>query len=78
MLFAPDFAIVLGGHLEQFQMPICGNHSALIAQTLHFRSTKRLKVNRYPKILFEHLHTVDAADGHGNRQAHGIANPWSL
>jgi hypothetical protein len=43
VLFVPDSAVVLSGHLEQFQMPICGGQSALIAQTLHFRSVKRLK-----------------------------------
>jgi hypothetical protein len=29
MLFASDFAVILGGHLEQFQMSICGRRNTV-------------------------------------------------
>lgn len=71
VLFAPDFAVVLGGHLEQLQMTICGGKPALIAQALHLGGVKGLKVNRDPQVLIEHLQAVDATNRGGNRQAHG-------
>src|ERR1700733_2408296 len=63
VLFAPHFAIVFSGHLEQFQMAICGRSPTLIAQPLHFGSVKRLEVNRDPEILIEDLHAIDATNG---------------
>jgi hypothetical protein len=63
VLFAPHFAIVFGGHLEQFQMAVRRHTPTLIAQPLHFGSVKSLEVNRDPEILIEDLHAIDATNG---------------
>ena len=36
MLFAADFAVIQGRHLEQFEAAVGGEEAALIAQGLHF------------------------------------------
>ncbi len=59
MLFAADFAVVLGRHLEQFEAAVGGEEAALVAQGLHFGGGERLEIHRDFQILIEDLHGVD-------------------
>jgi hypothetical protein len=62
VLFTSYFAVVLGGHLEQFQMAICGCEPTLVAQALHLGRLKKLEVNRDTEVLIEDFHAIDTAD----------------
>ena len=45
VLFAADFAVVFGGHLEEFKAAVGGEYAALVAQGLHFRVGQGLEVD---------------------------------
>jgi hypothetical protein len=72
VLFAADFTVVFGGHLEEFEAAIAGEEAALIAERLHFVGREWLEIHGNFQVLIEDLHGVDAADGGGDGQAHGV------
>lgn len=75
VLFPPYFAVVLYGHLEQFEMSVRGRESAVFPQALHLGCTKGLKAHGDPEILIENLYAVDSADrGRGSSPNAGQQN----
>jgi hypothetical protein len=66
--------VVFLGCLEQFHVTVGGVRSADFAEGLHLRDIDGLKAARYLKILTKYFQRIDAANGHCNREADGMAH----
>src|SRR5260370_7941838 len=73
VLFAPNFAVILGSHFEEFIPSVSRKLTALVPQLFQFGSGERLEIRGDSKVLIENFHRVDTADRSCNRQTHGIA-----
>jgi len=71
VLAAAKIAVVLQRAFVEFVSTIV-EWSAVIAECLHLVSGEWLKIAQDRQILVEDLHGIDAADGRGNGEAHGV------
>jgi len=68
VLFAPNFAVILGSHFEEFIPSVSRKLTALVPQLFQFGSRQRLEIRGDSKVLIENFHRVDTADRSCNRQ----------
>src|SRR6267143_7172529 len=73
VLFAPNFAVILGSHFEEFIPSVSRKLTALVPQLFQFGSRERLEIRGDSEVLIENFHRVDTANRSCNRQTHGIA-----
>ena len=71
MLAAAKIAVVLQGAFVKFVSTIV-EFFPVIAERLHPIGGERLKIAQDCQILVEDFHGIDAADGRGNGEAHGV------
>ena len=71
MLAAPKIAVVLQCAFVEFVSTIV-ELFAVVAERLHLIGGEWLKIAQDREILVENFHGIDAADGRGDGQAHGV------
>ena len=75
MLRPAEISVILLGGLEQLHVAVSGVEPASLAESLHLSGAHWLKTACDREILMQHFERFDAADGHGNGQAHRVAQP---
>src|SRR5258708_29693753 len=73
VVFGPKFAVIFGGHFEEFIPPVSRKQTALVSQLFQFASREWLEIRGDGKVLIKNFHRVDTANRSCNRQTHGIA-----
>ena len=73
MHLTSQVSIVFLSCLEELHVTIRSIKLARVPDGLHFGGSERLKAACDFEILVQNAQGIDAADGHRNRQAHGIA-----
>ncbi|MEA2262251.1 MAG: hypothetical protein QOJ51_5076, partial [Acidobacteriaceae bacterium] len=71
MLTASKIAVVLQCAFVEFVSTIV-ELFAVVAEGLHLIGGERLEIAQDRQILIEDFHGIDAADGRGDGQAHGV------